>query len=57
MPSSRASSRNSSSSAAVKVESDAPAASVASKPCLMRLQKEYQRLSKEPLPDVVAEPK
>ena len=30
---------------------------MASKACLMRLQKEYQRLAKEPLPDVVAEPK
>ena len=30
---------------------------MASKACLSRLQKEYQRLSKEPLPDIVAEPK
>jgi ubiquitin-protein ligase len=29
----------------------------ASKACLSRLQKEYQRLSKEPLPDILAEPK
>ena len=28
---------------------------MASKACLMRLQKEYQRLAKEPLPDIVAE--
>ena len=35
-----------------------PTASLmASKACLSRLQKEYQRLSKEPLPDVVAEPR
>jgi ubiquitin-conjugating enzyme E2 J2 len=30
---------------------------MASKACLMRLQKEYQRLNKEPLPDIVAEPR
>lgn len=29
----------------------------ASKACLSRLQKEYQRLGKEPVPNVVAEPK
>ena len=31
--------------------------SAMSKACLSRLQKEYQRLSKEPLPDIVAEPR
>ena len=30
---------------------------MASKPCLLRLQKEYQRLSREPVPNIVAEPK
>ena len=30
---------------------------MASKACIMRLQKEYSRLQKEPLPDVVAEPR
>ena len=30
---------------------------MASKACLSRLQKEYQRLSKDPLPDVLAEPR
>ena len=30
---------------------------MASKACLSRLQKEYQRLSKEPLPDIEAEPR
>jgi hypothetical protein len=29
----------------------------ASKACLSRLHKEYQRLGKEPVPNVVAEPK
>ena len=30
---------------------------MASKACLMRLQKEYQRLQKDPLPDILAEPR
>ena len=30
---------------------------MASKPCLLRLQKEYQRLNKEPVPNISAEPR
>lgn len=43
--------------ASVRRRESAAHGAMASKPCLLRLQKEYQRLSREPVPNIVAEPK